>query len=484
MPAKGRQHPGGEADRVVADRDDRQPLHRLLQPKLHRRALVHRPQHLDVPRLVRHVDAGAEQVGGALGPAGQVGQPLLGGAAGAHRRVEAPHHELAEQLTAADALLAQHLDALVDDRLVGPGGAEAEGAGRGEMLDLGGDLQEPVEGLRLVAALGGHARDHLGELAVEARHCRGHLAGGRQGQERHRPVGLDLEHPLHDASEPAPADPRHRQHREAAVPVLVDAEVAGDHRLAVDHPGDREALGHEPLREVLGDDGIDGVALGAVDADEAGGDDQARGRGQPVLGEQRRHLAGERRLGQAVEEQRVGDELGVHLPLQEAAAEGSRIVARTGRRMRRAVAVEQRRKMRAVALAVAPGGVALGLDREVQRAAGRGQLRKRPGVQLVGQGVAVGVVVEGELRHGGLSGDGGWRHPTRGVRDSHPEAAMLQRSVPRQTHRLARRSKAAGDCLYRSWVAPRDRTAWMEWREVDSRPVAINCKARVTRRDR
>ena len=71
--------------------------------ELHRGALVHRPEHLDVPRLVRDVDAGPEQVGGALGAAGQVRQPLLGGAAGAHRRVEAPHHELAEELADSDS---------------------------------------------------------------------------------------------------------------------------------------------------------------------------------------------------------------------------------------------------------------------------------------------------------------------------------------------------------------------------------------------
>ena len=153
----------------------------------------------------------------------------------------------------------------------------------------------------------------------------------------------------------------------------------------------------------LDDRALDRVRAGALDADQARGHHPARRRRQPVAGEERRHLARERRLGHAVEEQRVGDELGVHLPLQEAAPERARVVVGARRRMRRAVAVEQRREMRPVALAVAPGGVALGLDRQVQRPARRGQLRERPGVQLVRQRIAVGIVVEGE-RHGGLLG--------------------------------------------------------------------------------
>ena len=55
--------------------------------------------------------------------------------------------------------------------------------------------------------------------------------------------------------------------------------------------------------------------------------------------------------------------------------------------------------MRAVAVAVAVGGVLRLHDRQVQRPAGRGQLGERPGVQLVHERVAVGIVVERELGH-------------------------------------------------------------------------------------
>ena len=398
---QGREDAGGEVDGVVADRHHREPLHRLLQAELQRRPPVHAPEHLDVLRLVVHVHPGAQEVRRPLGAGGELGQPLLGRAAGAHGRVEAADHELLEDLPAADPLLAQHLDALHDDGLVGARGPEAEGAGRGEVLDLGRHLQEPVQRLRLLPGLARHVRHHVGQLAVDARHRPRHLARQRQGQHRHALVGLDLQQPLHDPPEAALADPGPRQHEEPAVPVLVDAEVGGDHRLAVHHPADREALAHEPLRQVRGDSRLHVLRLGRVDPHEARGHHPARRLGEPVRGEELEHLAREGPRRQPLGEEGVGDELGVHLPFQEAPPHGAVVVARPRRRVRGAVAVEERREMRPVGVAVAVGGVLGLLDREVDGAAGRGQLGERPRVQLVRQRVAIGIVVEGQLRHGG-----------------------------------------------------------------------------------
>ena len=181
--------------------------------------------------------------------------------------------------------------------------------------------------------------------------------------------------------------------------VLVDAEVAGDHRLVVDDAADREALGHEPPGKVALDPRLARLGRDALDAHQRRGQHPPRRRGQPVGGEEREHVARERHRRDALGKQRVGDELGVQLPLQEAAPDRARIVAGARRRMRRAMAVEERGQVRAVAVAVALGGVLRLHDREVQRAAGRGQLGERPGVQLVHEAEAAGIVVERELGH-------------------------------------------------------------------------------------
>ena len=183
---------------------------------------------------------------------------------------------------------------------------------------------------------------------------------------------------------------------------LVDAEVAGDHRLAVDDLADRETFGQEPLGEVAVERRLDRTGRDALDADEAGDEYLPRRLREPVGREERQQLAREGHLGDALDEERVGDELGMQLPLEKAASERPRVVARPRRRVRGAVAVEEREKVRPVAVTVAVRRVPRLLDREMQRAAGRAQLGEGAGVQLVRESVAVGIVVERELHQGGL----------------------------------------------------------------------------------
>jgi hypothetical protein len=110
-------------------------------------------------------------------------------------------------------------------------------------------------------------------------------------------------------------------------------------------------------------------------------------------------------------------------------------VRRVGRRVRRAEAVEQRRQVRAIAVTVALCGSLGLLDRQVGRAAGRLQLGKGPGVQLVRQPVAVGIVVEGQLRHGGTPGRSSEGATAgRGIHPRFARAAMLQCSVTGAPH--------------------------------------------------
>ena len=95
-----------QADHVIAHRGDRQPFDRGLQAQLQPRALVHRLEQVAVLPLHLDVDPRAQQIGGARQFFRQVGLPLLGGRAGAHRRRHAPRQERRPGRQAFDLALA------------------------------------------------------------------------------------------------------------------------------------------------------------------------------------------------------------------------------------------------------------------------------------------------------------------------------------------------------------------------------------------
>ena len=243
--------------------------------------------------------------------------------------------------------------------------------------------------------------DQLRQLGVHAPHLGRERPGPGQREHRHGLVGLDLAEALHDPAHPPLAGGVGGEDGEAHVPRGVDAEVRGDDGAVIQHAGDGEALGDEPVVQARPDIGGGGVGL---DADQRGGEARARGLGQPVGREDVEHGAVEGTLGHAVGKERVGDELGMALPFQAVASELAEEVGGVRRGPVRAEAVEQRVEMGAVGCPVARGGIALGLDGEEGGAAGRGQGREGPGVQLVGQLVASGMVAQHGRQLGRVAG--------------------------------------------------------------------------------
>ena len=61
----------------------------------------------------------AQEIGRALCPLGHGVHAPFGGIDGAHRRIEAAHHELRKGLASAQTLLRHHVDPLVDDPGIG-----------------------------------------------------------------------------------------------------------------------------------------------------------------------------------------------------------------------------------------------------------------------------------------------------------------------------------------------------------------------------
>ena len=214
---------------------------------------------------------------------------------------------------------------------------------------------------------------------------------------------------------------------EAEMAVLVDAEVAGDDGLAVDDPADGEALGNEPPPEFLLDLGFHRLDLAVFDANETRGDEQARRRCQPVDGEQTEDVAGERSVVNAVGEDRVGDELGMHLPFQKAATNRAGIMVGGGRWIRRAVSLEKRDQMRPVEAAVAFGGIVRALDGDENGVAGGSKLGKGPRVQLVGECISARIVFDAVRCHPLLLG--GHRLP-RWPAGFHPPSTERGAGVP------------------------------------------------------
>ena len=111
-------------------------------------------------------------------------------------------------------------------------------------------------------------------------------------------------------------------------------------------------------------------------------------------------------LGLAALEDGVSDELGMALPLEHVLADAARIVGGVGLGMGGAMAVEEIDEMGPVGGAVAGDGVLDLLQREVDGPARRLGHREGPRVELVGEAVALGVVLDrghgasaGESRH-------------------------------------------------------------------------------------
>ena len=222
-----------------------------------------------------------------------------------------------EGLQPFEPLLAQQLDAVVDDGVVGLGRTEAEGHQRRLLLQRRGDVEQ-VEQQAFGVRVGlGHGQHDVFEPLVEVGQRLGQLARAVQAEHGHGAVGFDLQHRLHHLPDAGRAGVGRDEQGEAHVAVLVELEIPGEHAAAVEDAGGGEAFGVEPLGQARGHGG--GVFGGVFDAD--GNLHQRRG-GQalrPVAEGGAGVIKGEGLSRGVFAEQREAGELRMLLPLQPVA---------------------------------------------------------------------------------------------------------------------------------------------------------------------
>ena len=222
-----------------------------------------------------------------------------------------------EGLQPLEPLLAQQLDPVVDDGVVGLGRAEAEGHQRRLLLQRRRDVEQ-VEQQAFGVRVGlGHGQHDVFEPLVEVGQRLSQLARAVQAEHGHGAVGLDLEHRLHHLPDPGGAGRGRDEQGKAHVAVLVELKVSGEHAAAVEDAGGREALGVEPLGQARGHGG--GVFRGVFYAD---GDLHQRWRGQalrPVIEGGAGVIKGKGLGGGVFAEQREAGELRMLLPLEPVA---------------------------------------------------------------------------------------------------------------------------------------------------------------------
>ena len=144
---------------VVGQDDDRQTFDRFLQTQLQACALVHLGEQFLILALEFDVDAGAQQLAVAGDAGGEFFLAAADRRAGIHCGQQTALHEFAEGWQAGNAGLAQFLDALHDQSVIGPRRAEAKGRTRDRVFDFG--CQRRKRGQCLAFVLG---RPRLADL--------------------------------------------------------------------------------------------------------------------------------------------------------------------------------------------------------------------------------------------------------------------------------------------------------------------------------
>jgi hypothetical protein len=176
-------------------------------------------------------------------------QALCGGGHGGDRRRQAALHELARRLEADDRPLAQLVDALAHDGVVGLGGRETVAMLGGGTLDPRRQRHQLIEQRLLVvgtctlALQRGHQVD---QRALGLRQRGPQQLGHRQPAQRHQAVGLELEQARGDAAGACWRGIGRRHHQQAFVAVGAQRKVGDGDRMAGAHRAGQRRTVAEP----------------------------------------------------------------------------------------------------------------------------------------------------------------------------------------------------------------------------------------------
>src|SRR5665647_2500180 len=188
-----------QPDHIITDGGDRQSFDGRLQAQLQPRAVVHGLEQVAVLPFHFDVHPRAQEIGGAGELCRQVGLPLLGGGAGAHRWRHAPRQERRPGRQRTGLALADRGQAQLHDFVIGAAGAEAEQAGRGAGFQLGRQRGQFVEQAVVVDQFVGapHFVGDFGEPRLDACDRRHQPLRFRQAEQRQGAIGLPFDDALH-----------------------------------------------------------------------------------------------------------------------------------------------------------------------------------------------------------------------------------------------------------------------------------------------
>ncbi len=194
-----------EADEVVGDARDAESFDSLGESEAQVGALVHGSEDLLVLGFERDIDAGAQQIGGAVNANGQIVESAADRIAGAHGGCEAEVDKFAEGLQAVDLGLTHGVEALIDEVVISAGSAETVLGGGTQLFDVGGHVRKLFEqgGVGMdVIGVGDGAGDG-GELVVELCDAWSDIACYGEREHGHEAIGFDIEQTLDESSESA-----------------------------------------------------------------------------------------------------------------------------------------------------------------------------------------------------------------------------------------------------------------------------------------
>ena len=352
-----------------------------------------------------HANPCRQKLRGACGPRRQVLKPLFRRLAGTHRRIEAAHHEFRKQLPFQNTRLAQNLDALVDDGPVRPTRRKPERTRRRQRLDPGGILEQPVKQTAGVRTAIRHGAGDIRQIVVEHPDLGKDPACLGKGHHGHRLVGFDFQKTLHDPAHPPRPELAQADHREPDMPRRIDAKIADDDGVAIQHIGGGQTFADEPGAKIAIEPRLGNLMRGgAFNAHSDRRDHFAVQIFQPVAWKHRIEIGRKRCVGRMIEKHRVGHEFRVQFPFQPRRAEVAVMVAGAGRRMGHTVPVQQCRQLPLCIFTPAGQG-----QRQIKRLTLTGEFRKRSRVQLVRKLVPKRVVLHFTLR-------GRFRNPVSPIR--------------------------------------------------------------------
>ncbi len=228
----------------------------------------------------------------------------------------------------------------------------------------------------------GGARDDIGELPLHPRELRPGGARGGEAEQRHHPIGLDFEEPLHHAAEPAGGEGAVAD-QDPAEAIIGDAEIGpGFGIVAADRRTDQVRRVEDGTEALRRSGGGRGGFDAQIDRDQAGRRQRFHQREQ-----------GFRQIGPGLARIGIGGdmgergELGVALPADHPVVGGDQPLPRTRRRDRcRELAAEGGQ-----VIEVARRTLLAGLIGEMGDQRRLGDAERRPGMDLVVEIASVGM---------------------------------------------------------------------------------------------